>query len=182
VNGEVSGAGGKLTLVEESGGIPGEAGFESTRDLVAYYSSAGFIFRATGYVSGSELPSNGSGEPILPVDVARSPSWRGSHTLLAIEGPPLFEVRTESRVTATAETIEVPAGSFRPCLRVETVVFATVPSSKPKREIVHYYTDWYARGVGLVKMTSAVDVDGRKLDLLSLDLASFERRSDGSAP
>src|SRR5687768_14465212 len=38
VDREVDGEGGKLTLVEESGGIPGEEGFESTQDLVAYYS------------------------------------------------------------------------------------------------------------------------------------------------
>jgi len=173
VNREVAGAGGNLTLVEEICGIPGEPGFDSGHDLVVYYSTAGFIFRAPWYYPASAPPPTGAGEPILPVDVARSASWHGSHSILAIDGPPLYELRTESRVTATAEAIDVPAGSFAPCLRVDTVVVATDPSAEPKREIVYYYTDWYAPGVGLVRTTSAVDVDGRKRDVLSLDLASF---------
>ena len=176
VNRELVSDAGTLTLVEESGGIPGDARVRSAGDLVAYYSRAGFVFRAPWYASGSRLPATGGAEPILPVDLAASPTWQGSHAVLGIDGPPLYQVRTESRVVANDDTVAVPAGRFTKCLRVDTVVVAAVPASEPKREIVHYYTDWYAPGVGLVKMASAVDADGRKLDLLSLDLAAFERR------
>ena len=67
----------------------------------------------------------------------------------------------------------MPAGRFERCLRVETTVLARSPSSPT--EIVHHYVEWYARGVGLVKMQSSVDVDGRRLDVLRADLASFDR-------
>jgi hypothetical protein len=175
VNRELAGDGGTLTLVEESGGIPGDARFESAGDLVAYYSRGGFVFRAPWYASSHRLTATGNAEPILPIDLAHRPTWQGSHAVLDVEGPPLYQVRTESRVVATDDSIVVPAGRFGNCLRVDTVVYATVPASSPKREIIHYYTDWYAPHVGLVKMESAVATDGGKRELVSLELARFAK-------
>ena len=42
------------------------------------------------------------------------------------------------------------------------------------RMIRHYYTEWYAPGVGLVKARTAVDDGGRRIDVLAADLASVE--------
>jgi hypothetical protein len=68
----------------------------------------------------------------------------------------------------------VPAGTFRRCVRVETVASAIAPGGMQPRAIVHHYTEWYAPGVGLVKARSAVEVEGRTLDVLAAELASFD--------
>ncbi len=177
VSGEVDlGADGtKATLVEENGGVPGERNLEGDADLVAYTTLGGLIMRFPWPSPRIETAkaSASRGEPVLPEDPERRPVWRGSYPILAIEGPPLYDAQSESHVASWDEAVDVPAGRFERCLRVETKVLARPPSSPT--EIVHHYVEWYAHGVGLVKMQSSVDVDGRRLDVLGADLASFDR-------
>jgi hypothetical protein len=169
----------EATLVEESGGVPGARSLESSIDLVAYYTREGVLFRLPwNTIPGGRDDSRfaKASEPVLPRDVRRLPTWRGEFDVLAIEGPPLYELSSESRLTAAAELVSVPAGRFPDCVRVDTRVAARAPADLARRQILYYYTDWYAPGVGLVKERSAVDVDGRPLDVLWAELTAFEPR------
>jgi hypothetical protein len=173
VSGEVVLDGVRATLVEESGGVPG---LESHRDLVAYATRGGLILRFPWPLP-SAPPARFStdGEPVLPADPRAHLVWKGHYAVLAVAGAPFYDVRSESRVTAADEAVAVRAGTFAHCVRIDTTVSARAPSRKESPAIVHYYTEWYAPGTGLVKAESAVDVDGKRLEVLRTELASFER-------
>jgi hypothetical protein len=178
---EVDSAGTKATLVEESGGIPGERSLESGSDFVAYYSREGIIFRlpwrAGPTPSLASATTAGEGEPVVPRDPHRRSRFEGRYGVLAIEGPPLYELSSESRVVASEDAVTVPAGTFPHCIRVDTRVSARAPSRFATPEIVHYYEEWYAPGIGLVRQRSAVDDDGARRDVLDVELASFDAGS-----
>jgi hypothetical protein len=60
------------------------------------------------------------------------------------------------RLSTETEPVVVPAGRFADCLRLDTesVLRAGGPG---KEEIVYVYREWYAAGVGLVRMESWAD-------------------------
>jgi hypothetical protein len=176
---DVDSNGTKVVIVEERGGIPGAGRLESSNDLVAYYSRGGLIFRFPLLSPRTRvaqwLAFAKGGEPVLPENPAERSDWQGTYSVLAIEGSPMYELRSRSRVAASGEDVDVQAGRFHDCVRVETTVSALSPSSAVRREIIHHYTEWYAPGVGLVKANSSVDDEGRTLDVLWTELASFDQ-------
>ena len=82
--------------------------------------------------------------PVLSLpNLDRTKKWsRASRsTFYGPDQPGGYELKTATRSgrVVGSETVTVPAGTFR-CLRVETVIVGL------------QCTEWYARGVGLVKM------------------------------
>ena len=71
--------------------------------------------------------------------------------------------------------VQVPAGSFRNCLRVETLTTSRVVDPRQKTtEFTLHFVEWYARGVGLVK---AVSSEGAGTPIKSVtELLSYDVR------
>jgi hypothetical protein len=165
------------TIVEESGGIPGNAFLDGDSDLVAYYLRGGFIFRSPLLIArdwgledrGAELGD----ERLLPVDPERDPAWESAYGLFEFGSRPLYEFHASSRLAPAVERVSVPAGDFERCVRVETSVSATTPSAPTARTIVHYYVEWYAPRVGLVRSRSFVTEGDSRLEVGSVELVGF---------
>ena len=166
------------TIVEESGGIPGNAVLEEgDADLVAYYLRGGFIFRSPLLIArdwgledrGAELGD----ERLLPLDPERDPAWESAYGLFEFGSRPLYEFRASSRLAPAVDRVSVPAGVFERCVRVETSVSATTPSAPTARTIVHTYVEWYAPRVGLVRSRSFVTEGDARLEVGSVELVGF---------
>jgi len=159
-------------VVEETGGVPGEPTFDSSSDAVAYYRKEGFVFRAPWlHDDGSNVPE----EMVLPEDPSREQVWNGSYHLFASPGAgAMYRFQSASRIASTSDTVSVPAGRFKRCLRIETTLAATVGAGTKPITITHYYTEWYAPGIGLVKAESSVDASGTKRRVATADLLSYE--------
>jgi hypothetical protein len=127
---------------------------------VAYYVHEGFVHRnmSLSYINGHLEDSDlGSAETqFLPLFLHAGTDWE-SYLNAYETNDRLFGQGGRHRHHAVREDtlIEVPAGYFRDCLRVETeaVSISTATSSKktPQQGIKLYYLDWYAPHVGLVK-------------------------------
>jgi hypothetical protein len=171
------------TIVEESGGIPGNASLEGDADLVANYLRGGFINRSPLLIArdwgledrGAELGD----ERLLPVDPQRDPSWESAYGLFEFGSRPLYEFHASSRLAPAVERVSVPAGVFKRCVRVETSVSATTPSAPTARTIVHTYVEWYAPRVGLVRSRSFVTEGDSRLEVGSVDLVGFRVAETG---
>jgi hypothetical protein len=90
----------------------------------------------------------------LPIDLAHTNAWEGRTNAYQLSDGSGFEVRQLHQVFVQAEPIDVPAGRFTGCARVETTAIhsATGPDgSAVGPRIVYYYSDWYAAGVGLIR-------------------------------
>jgi uncharacterized protein DUF3108 len=169
--------GAEATIVEESGGVPGSTKLEASSDLVAYYLRGGFIFRSPWLVArewgledrGAELGD----ERLLPLDPEHDRTWESGYGLFDFGSRPLYEFHARSRLAPAAERISVPAGDFERCVRVETSVSTTTPSTPADRTIVHHYVEWYAPRVGLVKSRSFVIEGDSKLEVGGAELVGF---------
>lgn len=118
---------------------------------VLYYPHRGYLVRNTNHVYGDNehttLVKAGSiGEasaPVLPLDPV--PTGGGWHTVQAGEWGEMSQLDTEYRSQLETEPVVVEAGSYTDCLRVETRIKGVSGRG-------FQYTEWYAPGVGLVKM------------------------------
>jgi hypothetical protein len=168
------------TVVEESGGVPGNPTLETHTDLVAYYLRGGFVFRSPWVISReSGLEDRGAelgDERLLPLDPEREPTWESSYGLFDFGSHPLYEFHARSRLASAAESVTVPAGVFQRCARVETAVSAKTPNDPIDHTIVHAYVEWYAPGVGLVKSESFVTEGESRLEVGSAELVGFRIR------
>jgi hypothetical protein len=172
----------QATIVEESGGIPGDAFIEADSDLVAYYLRGGFIFRSPWLIArdwgledrGAELGD----ERLLPLDPEHDAAWESGYGVFDFGSRMLYEFRASSRLASVAEPVSVPAGVFERCVRVETRVSATTPSAPTDRTIVHDYVEWYAPRVGLVKSQSFVADGDSTLEVGRSELVGFRVSGD----
>jgi hypothetical protein len=85
----------------------------------------------------------------LPQLLKPNLSWSNS-LVPFVEEPDLFHVRQTHQTFFDTTIIEVPAGSFSGCIRIETLAlyqssFEANPSLRLK------YVDWYAPHIGLIK-------------------------------
>ena len=90
----------------------------------------------------------------LPLNLAGPRRGRDAPTRTSSPDGSGFEVRQLHQVYVQKEPVEVPAGRFERCARVETTAIhsATGPDgSAVGTRVVYYYSDWYAPGVGLVR-------------------------------
>jgi len=125
---------------------------------VVYCAEGGFLHRVMSLeYRGESLEDNGlrSGEvKFLPTNLAQASAWEGLTNAYRLPDGSGFEVRQLHKVYAQPEPVDVPAGRFEHCARVETtaVHVAIGPDGSPVGpRIVYYYSDWYAPGVGLVR-------------------------------
>jgi hypothetical protein len=130
------------------------------KSTVAYFRKDGFLHRYPWLDSEGEKiwdTQLGQGaEQIMPSPYQGNIAWQ-------LEGQTAFwAIDTKQNTTATAKAwidpvkVDVPAGTFHNCLRVETVTnsFMLGPKKQPIRLQLHFI-EWYANGVGLVKAISS---------------------------
>jgi len=101
---------------------------------------------------------------ILPADPVPGASWHSTTMLALIESrtfarqdqlrPTALPLEIEMSVAAVDETITVPAGSFEHCLRIDGSGRRSVRTDRgnASAEVVVAQQEWYAPGVGLVKL------------------------------
>ena len=145
---------------------------------VVYCLEAGFLQRVTSFeYRGQSLEDNGlrSGESMfLPINLGQTRAWESLTKAYQLPDGSGFEVRQLHQVFAQSEPIEVPAGRFDRCARVETTAIhaATGPDgASVGSRLVYYYSDWYAPGVGLVR-TEQRSVTGEVL--VNVELVDYQ--------
>jgi hypothetical protein len=157
---------------ERYGDRPGE------RSPIVYCTDGGFLHRVLSLeYRGDALEDTGlrSGElRFLPIDLAHTNAWEGRTNAYQLSDGSGFEVRQLHQVFVQSEPIDVPAGRFTGCARVETTAIhsATAPDgSAVGPRIVYYYSDWYAAGVGLIRTEQRSATAGV---LATIELVSYQ--------
>ena len=130
------------------------------KSTVAYLRKDGFLLRYPWLDSEHDKvwdTNLGKGiERILPSPYTGERSWEAGFQTKAwpLEGGQNVTASAHARIDPVA--VRVPAGTFRNCLRVETTTTSRVADPRRKTTVFHlHYTEWYARGVGLVKAISS---------------------------
>ena len=147
---------------------------EGQRFPIVYCSEGGFLHRVMSLeYRGDALQDNGlhSGElRFLPRDLRGTPSWEGRTNAYRLSDGSGFDVQQLHQVIPEAEPVQVPAGAFAQCLRVDTTAVHSaigVDGAPVGPRFVFYYSDWYAPNVGLVR-TEQRDVRGETLATIEL--------------
>ncbi len=129
------------------------------KSTVAYLRKEGFLLRYPWLDSeGDKVWDTNLGEGIeriLPRPYTGERSWEIGFQTNAwpIEGGQ--NVTASARAWIDPVAIQVPAGTFHNCLRVETMTISTVVDPRHQTTEFHLeFTEWYARGVGLIKAIS----------------------------
>jgi hypothetical protein len=136
---------------EQASGPPGEP------YLLAYYADGGFVHRAMSLeYKGKDIVALGphaAEERFLPLGLDEDSRWQGMTTAYDVPGGSGYAVEQTHAAVRGRETIEVPAGRFAECIRVDTVAVQQIQEEGHSRgkPIVFYYRDWYAPNVGLVR-------------------------------
>jgi uncharacterized protein DUF3108 len=148
------------------------------RSPIVYCAEGGFLHRVMSLeYRGESLQDNGlrSGEvKFLPTNLAATRTWEGRTNAYQLPDGSGFEVRQLHQVFTQAEPVDVPAGRFEHCARVETTAIhsATSPDGTATGpRVVFYYSDWYAPGVGLIRTeqrNAAAEV------LATIELVSYQ--------
>lgn len=125
---------------------------------IVYCSEGGYLHRVMSLeYRGESLEDTGlrSGElKFLPLNLTGTPAWEGRTNAYQLPDGSGFEVRQLHQVYLQQEPVDVPAGHFEHCARVETTAIhsATSPDGATVGpRVVYYYSDWYAPGVGLIR-------------------------------
>jgi len=151
---------------------------------IAYYRENGFLYRALSLeYRGSEVREVGLGsgeERFLPDALGRDLSWDSVTTAYDLGGGNSYGVRQTHRAVFEPGVIEVTAGRFTGCIRIDTVA---VHGGKHDGEydtnpIVLYYSDWYAPNVGLIRTIQSdrpgVSVPGNGPPLSQIELLAYD--------
>ena len=139
---------------------------------VAFYLAEGFLQTdiGIGYDGGRRmavLPVGAQPMRLLPIPPSLGASWTYSEEIFGPAGdvPATFRIRWAGDVEAV-EAVEVPAGTFRDCLRVVSVARHLLDESE--RSVEYRYVDWYAPDVGLVKSEFSAVGDAEVITRLEL--------------
>lgn len=125
--------------------------------LLAYYQDHGYVHRAMSLeYRGKEIVELGphaAEERFLPLRLEERSQWRGMTTAYDSPGGNGYAVEQTHAAVAEPAAIEVPAGRFEDCIRVDTVAVqqAQAEGKKAGSPAILYYRDWYAPNVGLVR-------------------------------
>ncbi len=110
---------------------------------------------------------------VYPLEVGAS--WRGESEPSFLEAR--VRVPIESKVESTSETVAVPAGEFRDCVKVKTTGHAPLPGDPPRTFTVSEEV-WYAKNVGMVRSVVVETMEGGGEDQrveVRTELAALER-------
>jgi hypothetical protein len=151
-------------LVDETYGGPDAAMVQThgeTQDRqvhpIAYCRKDGFLYRALSLeYHGKDVREIGLGsseERFLPEGLQHASAWDSLTTAYDLGGGNGYDVRQRHRAVPESRVIEVPAGRFSGCVRVDTIAVhgGRHDGQTEPDPIVLYYTDWYAPNVGLVR-------------------------------
>jgi len=148
---------------------------------VAYYSQAGFLYRALSLeYRNDELHDIGLGssdERFLPDGLREDLTWESETTAYRLSDRVSYTVHQNHRSRLEPTAVEVPAGRFAGCIRVDTVALHNGWSvgGADGQPVVWYYSDWYAPGVGLVRTLQSNRPDGgaptTRIELVGYDVA-----------
>ena len=144
------------------------------QEPLLYFHENGYLNRVLlTYQAGKVIPASGSGDTqYLPEILAEGASWDSNTQAFRI-GDLGFKVSFRHSAAIEHETIEVPAGKFENCFRVDTSSTEGPNSGyRPGEELTFYYSDWYAPGVGLV-LTRQWDDSTRSRERSRIELMSF---------
>lgn len=152
---------------------------------IAYCRKDGFLYRALSLeYHGDEVREIGLGsgeERFLPDRLGGDSSWESVTTAYDLGGGTGYGVRQTHHAVIENAVIEVPAGRFSGCLRVETVAVhvGQYHGAKDPDPIVLYYADWYAPNVGLVR-TIQSDRPGYGPPLAQIELLAYDVEGAGN--
>jgi hypothetical protein len=182
----------RCRLVDESYAAPDAAvgmttGAASRPEVypVAYCRKNGFLYRAMSLeYRGSELREIGLGsseERFLPDGLGAAVNWDSLTTAYDLGDGNGYGVRQMHHAVPEPGMIDVPAGHFSGCVRVDTIALHSgrrngTYESDP---VVLYYADWYAPNVGLVRTVQSDRPDSgaplAKIELLAYDVQGGRR-------
>ncbi|HXQ21207.1 MAG TPA: hypothetical protein VN812_05995 [Candidatus Acidoferrales bacterium] len=146
---------------------------------VAYCRKNGFLYRALSLeYRGSELREVGLGsseERFLPDGLSSALNWDSVTTAYDLGGGNGYGVRQMHQAVAEAAVVDVPAGRFAGCVRVDTMALhgGRRNGAYEADPIVLYYTDWYAPNVGLVRTVQS-DRPDRGAPLAKIELLAYD--------
>ena len=146
---------------------------------IAYCLKDGFLYRALSLeYHGKEVQEAGLGsgeERFLPDGLEQDFVWDSVTTAYDLGGGTGYDVHQHHRAVPEARVIEVPAGHFSGCVRVETVAVhgGRHQGKSEPNPIVLYYNDWYAPNVGLVRTTQS-DRPGDGPPLAQIELLAYD--------
>ena len=154
-------------------GLGGPFVFEEQEPMV-YFRENGYLNRVLlTYQAGKVVAASGSGDrQYLPEVLTDGASWDSNTEAFRI-GDLGFKVSFRHAVAVERETVKVPAGTFDDCVRVDTASTEGPDSGyHPGEELVFYYSDWYAPGVGLV-LTRHWDDAAHERERARIELLSY---------
>ncbi len=147
---------------------------------IAYYRDGDFLHRILSleYRDGevAEAGLDSFEERFLPLGLAVTGAWEGQTRAYALGPENEYRVIQKHRAQRENAAVEVPAGHFRDCIRVDTTaVHATTRDGQTDGSpMVLYYSDWYAPNVGLIQSVQHSRADGgpplAQIQLLSYDI------------
>jgi len=175
-------------LVEESYSVPtatrlDEGATDTEMYPVAYCNKDGFLSRTMSLeYRGSEVQDAGLGsgeERFLPLGLNGGLTWESITTAYDLGDGNGYGVRQRHRAIRDPGVVEVPAGRFRGCVRVDTVAFqgGRHNGRDDGDPLVLYYSDWYAPNVGLVRTVHSNRLDSApaaRIELLSYNIGRRE--------
>jgi hypothetical protein len=140
---------------------------------VAFFLSEGFLQSEIRLGYGLEdrmgvLPIGSQPMRVMPDPPTVGARWSYSEDVFGGSGGQLdrgFAIQWTGIVTGR-ETVEVPAGVFRDCLRVESTAAHRTPAGEGARQ--YRYVDWYGPGVGLVRSEYSFSSTGKILTRMEL--------------
>jgi hypothetical protein len=143
---------------------------------IVYFPEGGYLTRQSriSKTAGNALAERAFLPQLLKPDL----TWSSSLVLFD-QQPDLFHVTQTHRTFFDTKTVEVPAGHFSGCIRIETT--ALYQSSRSNLPLRLKYIDWYAPHIGLVK--TLVEQSGLfGSELARIELLSFGYSQPKSVP
>lgn len=149
--------------------------FVEEQEPMVYFFEDDFLHRVHLTRQAGELtPQSGSHDSrYLPKHLREGVSWKSQSTAFDVGGGLGIQVMNRHDVSIEEDPVHVPAGTFRNCFRVDTVASQGPNSAPNDEEIVFYYSDWYAPGVGLVRTQQWGD-EARTQERARIELLDFE--------
>lgn len=147
--------------------------------ILAYYQEEGFVHRAMSLeYRGHEivqLGPNAAETRFLPLRLDERSSWSGTTTAYDMPDGSGYSVEQTHAALRESAVVDVPAGRYGGCIRVDTVAVQQIRGEGRRRghAITFYYRDWYAPNVGLVRSHLSDRPDHGNL-LAETRLISFE--------
>lgn len=163
-----------VTVVERFYGTG--PGIVEEPEPVLYYFREGFLERVyLTYQAGKPVPIGfGSEETkFLPETLAPGRKWESNTIAFRLGDDFGYSVVHGHEVAFEPETVTVPAGSFDGCVRIDTHSDHGPGAGGQGQDLVFWYQDWYAPGVGLVQTRQWSD-EARSRERTRIELVEYE--------